>query len=999
MKYIISFPILILAFFSFQVKDLFPLPGDNAELNNAPEFLNVHQDWVDTTLANMSMDEKIGQLFMIAAYSNKSESYTNQFAAIIERYKPGGLIFFQGTPKRQAILTNYFQTISKYPLLIAMDAEWGPSMRLDSTPLMAQQMQLGAITDNMLIYDYGAEVARQLKLLGVHINFAPVVDINNNPRNPVINSRSFGENRENVLHKSYAYMLGLQKNNILAVAKHFPGHGDTDTDSHHTLPIIAHKRNRLDSLELYPFRQLITNGLGGVMVAHLHIPALDSTRNLPSTLSRKIVTGLLKDELGFEGLVFTDALGMEGVNSWGNQAAIALKAIMAGNDVLLMPNDLGAAIAGVKDGLARGIIDTATIDQKVRKILQVKYWTGAYNPSALSVTDLNQQLNSPEAELINRLTTEASLTVVKDENQLIPLKRLDTLRIASLSIGDGTYSEFEKTTDLYAKVEHFAIHKNANAQQWLDMENKLAPYNLILVIIGNTQKYSRAYGVTENSLTFVQRIAHSKKVVLSVLGNAYILNNKLFPTRNWVTIVAYDDTPLTRDYTAQLIFGGIAARGKLPVSAGKYKSGTGVISAKTRLKYSIPEELGIKRAKLSPIDSIVNDAILRKAMPGCQILGAKDGIVFFHKAYGYHTYDTTLAVTLADLYDVASLTKILGSVPAIMYAYEKGYISIEEKLSTYLPALDTTNKKDITVKQVLTHQARLKAWIPFYLHTFEKNGRKRTNELRKELYSEKPDSIYSLEVARGMYLLHSYVDTMLYEIYESKLNKRSGYLYSDLGFFMLKKIVEEKSGMTYDVLLDTLYFSRLGAYTMGYNPAHKYPLRMIPPTEEDKYFRKQLIQGYVHDFAAAMMGGVAGHAGIFSNANDIAKFMEMYLQEGTYGGEKYVDAATFRLFNSQPYERNGNRRALGFDKTSGSASVENGVCSNASGKSFGHTGFTGTIAWADPVCGMNYVFLSNRIYPTLDNELLQKMYVRQKIQKVFYSALNGKNQARNGNVL
>jgi len=991
MKYIISFPLVLLTLFAFNIQSVSPVLETNQGLSNAPEFLRVQNEWIDTTLSGMSMDEKIGQLFMIAAYSNRSNAYTEQFAGIIEKYKPGGLVFFQGTPDKQAMLTNYFQTISKYPLLIAMDAEWGPSMRLDSTPLMLQQMQLGAITDNMLVYDYGVEVARQLKLLGVHINFAPVADVNNNARNPVINSRSFGENRENVLQKSYAYMLGMQKNNILAVAKHFPGHGDTDTDSHHALPIIPHNRQRLDSVELYPFRQLIKNGLGGVMVAHLNVPKLDSIQNIPSSLSQKIITGVLKNELGFEGIIISDALEMQGVSSYGSQQQIAVKVLLAGTDILLMPGDLGQAIQGIKNALAQGVIDTATIDMHVRKILQVKYWTGAYRPKAIDTENQGKDLNNPQAELINRLTTEASLTVVKDEYNLIPLKRLDTLRIASLAIGDGTFSAFEPAADLYARVTHFSIHKNASPQQWIDMEAKLAGYNLILVNIQNTQKYSRTYGVTENSLTFVQRLSFRHKVILTVLGNPYIMNMKGFPTRNTTTIVAYDFSPLAAEYSAQLIFGGIAARGKLPVSAGKFPSGTGVISLKTRLKYSIPEELGIRRENLSPIDSIVNDAIMRKAMPGCQILGSKNGIVFFNKAYGYHTYDTTLAVKTTDIYDVASLTKILGSVPAIMYAYEKEYIELDARLSEYLTALDTTNKKDITVKQVLTHQARLKAWIPFYLHTFERQGRKRLDRLRPELYASQPDSLHMLEVAKDMYLLTSYTDTMLTEIFDSKLNRKSGYLYSDIGFFMLKKIIEEKTSSTYDVLLDSLYYKRLGAYTLGYNPIHKYPLNMIPPTEDDKTFRKQLIQGYVHDFGAAMSGGVAGHAGLFGSANDVAKVMEMYLGKGEYGGERYVQESTFQTFNSQPYERNGNRRALGFDKTTGTSTPENGVCSSASSLSFGHTGFTGTIAWADPQCGLNYVFLSNRIYPSLDNELLQKMYVRQKIQRVFYSALAAKD--------
>ncbi|MGI9543828.1 MAG: glycoside hydrolase family 3 protein, partial [Cyclobacteriaceae bacterium] len=341
-----------------------------------PPFLNQGQEWVDSVFNTMSPDERIAQLFMVAAYSNRDSKHEAAITRLIEEYKIGGLVFFQGGPLRQAAMTNRYQAKSKVPLLIAMDAEWGLGMRLDSTINFPYQMTLGAIADNDLIYDMGVEIAREFKRLGAHISFSPVVDVNNNPKNPVINYRAFGENREQVTAKGVAYMKGLQDQGVMAVAKHFPGHGDTDTDSHNDLPVIPHQRTRLDSVELHPFVNLVENGVGGVMVAHMSIPSLDATENLPSTLSKPIVEDLLKKELGYSGLIFTDALNMKGVTKHFPPGEVDVKALIAGNDVLVFTQDVPLALKKIKEAIKKGTLSQKDIDRRCKKVLAAKFWAG-----------------------------------------------------------------------------------------------------------------------------------------------------------------------------------------------------------------------------------------------------------------------------------------------------------------------------------------------------------------------------------------------------------------------------------------------------------------------------------------------------------------------------------------------------------------------------------------------------------------------------------------------
>ncbi len=949
-------------------------------INTTNEYSVNSTNWVDSIMETMSPDERLGQLFMLASYSKKEELNKGSLTKIIKDYKIGGLIMFPAGPVQQTKLTNYYQSISKTPLMIAGDYEWGLSMRMDSTVRYPRQMMLGAIQDDLLINEFGIEVARQCKRLGIHINFAPVIDVNNNANNPVINSRSFGEIKENVAQKGLAYMVGMQDNNILATGKHFPGHGDTDVDSHKDLPIILHSKERLDSLEMYPFKELINTGIGGIMVAHLNIPSLDSKKNAISSLSKPIVTDLLTKKLGFKGLIFTDALGMHSVAKHYNPGETEVAALVAGVDVLLMPKNVPLAFQKIKEAIKKGKITQDEIDKKCRKVLMAKKWFGLSNYKKTKINNIYKDLNSEYANHLNKKLIESSLTLAINKEKIIPFKNLDTETIASISIGNGYISNFQETLKLYDDVNNYTIYKNASTDLFNKKIQQLSKFDKVIVSIHKMNRKSKSFGINKNTLDFVNKLSERTKVILVLFGNPYALNQFSNPEKLQAVLVSYNDWKLTRNLSAQLLFGGITAKGKLPVSAGDYfKAGTGKLAVKQRLKYSNAFELGLNQDTLKKIDSVVNDAIKVGATPGATILAIKNGTVFFHKSYGYHTYSKKRKTKVTDIYDLASITKIASTLPSLMKLSEKGKINVNKKLSTYLPELLNTNKSNILIKDILAHQARLKPWIPFYKYTYEDYDNK---VLDKKIYSKYKNSEYSVKVADNLYMSDNYVDTLYQMIYDSELRPKKQYKYSDLGFILFNKLIETITEEQQEDYVYNNFYNSLGANSLGYLPLNKFNKKEIVPTELDNFYRHQLVQGYVHDFAAGMTGGVNGHAGLFSNANDLAKLLQMYLQGGKYGKIRYLSNETLYKFSSCAFCENNNRRGLGFDRP---LRPEGGTSSQlVSDKSYGHSGFTGILVWIDPKYDFVYIFLSNRVYPTSENRKLLEMDVRTKIQDLFY---------------
>jgi beta-N-acetylhexosaminidase len=804
--------------------------------------------WVDSVFNSLTPDERIAQLIMAAAYSDRGEDHNGQVLKLIREQKIGGLIFFQGGPVRQAKLINAYQSASKVPLLMAIDAEWGLGMRLDSTIAYPYQMTLGAIRNDSLIYEMGAEVARQIKRVGIHVNFAPVVDINNNPDNPVINYRSFGEDKYNVTRKAIAYMKGMQDHGILTTAKHFPGHGDTGTDSHYALPQIRHSRQRLDSLELYPFHELIKAGVGGVMVAHLNIPALDSSGG-PSTLSRSIVTDLLRKELGFTGLIVTDAMNMKGVTASNPPGVVDRDAIAAGNDMLEFTEDVPRAIAEIRKAVREGKINQLDLDNKCRKMLAIKYWLGLHQRKTVNASNIITELNGPHAKLLNRNLLQAAITVLKNNNAVLPIRDLDKIQVASVSFGRNRITPFQQTLSLYTRVDHFVVPNDAS-QVYLDsVAEELKGYNQVIAgIHDDAGRPLNRISLSQPVQIFLSALATQPNAIIAVFKNPYVLDNLNAIEESDGLVVTYQDNDDVEDLAAQLIFGGISARGKLPVSIGKkFASGHGIdITGGIRFKYTIPEDAGmISDILLERVDSLVNQALAIKAIPGCQVLVAKDKKVVMHKAYGYHDYSDTIKVKLTDLYDLASVTKISTGLPSLMKLYDEGLFKLDATLGNYLPKFKRSNKADIPMYDILTHQARFKPWIPFWKNTLKKNGHYKWATIKNDSSKRFP-----IKLKENMYLHRRYPDKIVKAIRKSPLEAEKKYVYSDFFFILAPRVVESMIDVDFSTYIHTNFYRPLGATSLTYNPFLIYPKNVIVPTEHDYYFRHQPIHGTVHDEGA-----------------------------------------------------------------------------------------------------------------------------------------------------
>ncbi|MDV7185662.1 glycoside hydrolase family 3 N-terminal domain-containing protein [Lutibacter sp. TH_r2] len=935
--------------------------------------------WVDTLMSKMTVEEKIGQLFMVAAYSNKDEKHKQFITNLIEQYHIGALIFFQDDPVKQAQLTNYYQSISKVPMLIGIDGEWGLNMRLKNTYRYPWNMTLGAIRDDKLIEEFGKSVGEHCNRLGIHMNFAPVVDVNTNPDNPIIGNRSFGENHINVANKSVAFTKGLQSKSVLASAKHFPGHGDTATDSHHTLPTVDFSEERLNEVELYPYKKNFEAGLAGVMVAHLSVPSLEPTSDLPSSLSKKIVTGLLKEKLGFKGLIITDAMNMKASANFASPQEINLAAILAGNDLLDVPLNIPETVAKFKEALESGELTEERLDESVRKILQTKYWSGLNNYKPIELTNLKNDLNKIENELLHRKLVENSITLVKNKDLVFPIQNLDKKKIAYVKLGDDYGGDFLKTLQKYTRVDYITS-KNLD-----ELLIKLESYNLVIVGYhkSNVNPW-KSYKFKNEELVWLQEIAREKTVILDAFASPYsLLQIKTFENIEGL-VMSYQNSKLSKEISAQMIFGAIETKGKLPVAIRNvFSEGHGLMSTSLkRLAYSIPEEVGLDSKGLVRIDSIAKVVLKKKMAPGMQVLVARKGKVIYNKSFGYFTDEKKHKVDNSKLYDVASMTKILATLPLIMELEEKGELSLESTLGELLPNLKNSNKDTLTVKESLSHVARIKAWIPFYFKTLDSITKKPS----EEYYSNKKSKDFKIKVADNLYLRSDYKDSIFDIIKEADQRIRPGYKYSDLPYYIFKKYLENYYNEDLNELTQEHFYKSLGADRTSYLPLNRFYKSSIVPTEKDDYYRFQLVQGYVHDMGAAMQGGVGGHAGLFSNANDVAKIMQMYLQGGYYGGKHYFQSTTIDTFNHRYFAQDSVRRGVGFDKPQ-LIEKEKATCGCVSDKSFGHSGFTGTYMWADPETEIVYVFLSNRVYPTMDNKGLVKYNIRTEIQKIIQDAI------------
>ncbi len=936
--------------------------------------------WVNQKFNSLTEEERIGQLIVVRAHSNKGSSHVRSVENLIKKYKVGGVTFFQGTASKQMELTNRYQRLSKkVPLMVSIDGEWGLGMRLKNTISYPRQLTLGAIQDNRLIYEMGQEIARQCKRVGVNVNFAPVVDVNNNANNPVINDRSFGEDRHNVTAKSYMYMKGMQDGGVLACAKHFPGHGDTDVDSHKDLPVIYHNKSRLDSVELFPFKALAQHNVGSMMIAHLSIPALDNTPNLPSSLSRKIVHNLLQRDLGYQGLIFTDGMEMHGVRKYFKNGQAEVKALEAGNDIILLPDNTSSAIKAIKAALKNGKLNTTEINNKVKKVLRNKYRLGLTSFSRISTSGVNGDLNNSEARRIKRSLYENAITVVRNDNSILPLPRSNNSNVATLSIGKARKTTFQRELDRYAKgIKHYSSGRSVNNRMFSLLKKK---QTVIISFHRMNKSAKKNFGISSNTRKFVEKLSRETNVIVVVFGNPYSL--KYFDNTGCV-IAAYEENRIVEESVAKGIFGGLQFKGRLPITAS-YKSrfGNGITVANQKLRYAPPSSVGMRESVLAGIDKIAKEAINGGATPSVQVVVAKDSRIVYHKAFGHHTYDRRIPADKEDIYDMASVTKICASTISVMKLVDEGRVDINRTLGTYIPKLRGTNKANLVIKDVMAHRARLKAWIPFYKETVV--GNKNPTYVKGIYQNEKSDK-YNVKVATNLYINKNYADNIYQQIIDSPLRKSSSYKYSDLGFYLIRDLVENVTNQKFEDYVRKTFYEPMGLTTAGFNPHKRFDLARTPPTENDNYFRNEIIKGYVHDMGAAMLGGVSGHAGLFARPIEIATILQMLLNNGVYNGKEYLRASTIKKFTTRhPKDK---RRGIGFDmKRLNARKKQTHVSTMASSQAFGHLGFTGISVWADPKHNLVYVFCSNRTYPKMNNRKIIKMDIRPRIQSQIYKAM------------
>lgn len=971
----------------------------------SPSFLNAsdnelyeREQWVDSVYNSLSLEERIGQLFIYTFSPSTAKQNIAHVRRIIEDYHIGGVLFSGGEVADQVKLMNMAQRESKVPLMVTFDGEWGLSMRLKNTPKFPRNMVLGCITDEKLIYAYGQEMGRQCNDLGVHVNFAPVADVNINPNNPVINTRSFGESPENVASKIIAYSKGLESQNVLSVVKHFPGHGDTNIDSHKSLPTLPFDRARLDSVELYPFAAYVKAKLGGVMVGHLNIPALDNSGKVPSSLSRPIISDLLKDSIGFQGLVFTDALEMRGVSLHND---VCLKAILAGNDMLLTPRRLKKEMEAIVEAIDKGTLLESVIEDRCKKVLRYKFTLHLTKRPTIKISGLMQRLNTPYvASLIEKLETGA-VTMIKNSNNIIPMS--DSFKnIACIYTGNlSNYSTFLSGLEERYNVGKFAITSDLSVASRKKIEEQLKTYDRVIICVnrGNLERLNTYLG----GFNFDTPVSY---IIFKGGEKLYQMEEVL--KKSDAAILAHSTSRAVQKFLLDVLFGRKEASGKLATSVGNsFPAG---YSWKKKLKIEKPilaKELGLDITFLSKIDTIAKEAIDKKAFPGCQIVVLKGGFPIYNKAFGTFQGGASKKVTETDVYDLASLSKTTGTLLAVMKLYDKGLFNLSDYVSDYLPSLKNTDKDKITIEELLFHESGMGAGLSVYnyiidvdsysgslfrayrdsRHSVQLARRIWANpnyKFQKELTSKRPDKHHTMQVADHLWFDKSVGDSVIATIIARPLLSKK-YRYSCLGFILLKQMVEKIAGEPMDVFLTNNFFSAMDSLPIHYTPLKFFRKEDIIPSTDDNFFRKERLQGFVHDELAVLQGGVSGNAGQFASATTVATIYQMILDGGFYKGKRLLSESTCDLFKTRVSEK--SRRGLGFDKPNPDRKGASACLNTVPIETFGHTGFTGSCAWADPVNDFVFVLTCNRTYPSIWPNNLAKYDIRERIQQAIYDAL------------
>ena len=938
------------------------------------------EKWVDSVFNSLTLEQQVGQLMNLRA-NQPNKDFDTKIEEYIEKYNIGGVTFFRTDAEDLLLQANDWQAQAQTPMMIAIDGEWGLGMRINDGISYPYQMTLGAITNDSLISEMGRQIAEQCLRIGINVNFAPDIDVNNEPNNPVIGFRSFGEDPDNVARKGTAYALALQNNGVIPSMKHFPGHGNTATDSHHALPIIKNSLEEIEKIELYPFQYAIDKGVKGAMVGHLYFPALEPVVNQSSSLSKNIVTDLFRNKMNYDGIIFTDGLEMKGAYNGMDPDSVCLQAIMAGNDVLLLPINVEASMKIIIEAAKNNADVKNRVEESCKKVLRHKYQIGLNNYTPQKTERLNNDLNQNKYFVLKQRLYNEAVTMLENKKEILPLKKSSNKKIAVVTFGKDNSISVKLNENGIVNTP-FLINKDASEEEVKRTAKQLKSYDYVILNIRNTSSYpSKNYGITPAMINFVKDLPNSTKLIFNLFGSPYALDKFSFSRNISSILVGYEDNDMVANAIVDVLVGKMSPKGKLPVSVNKYKCGSGLGFKGFLTPETLPVSL-VDNQYIRQIDSLLIDGISQKAYPGCQVLAMKDGKIIFEGNYGKFTYEGDKYVNADAIYDIASLTKLFASSFALMKLYDEGKLDLNSTLGDYFPFLNQSDKGEIKLIEFLTHQSGMTPWIPIYKMTCE------GNVPNMDYFREYIDENHTVRVARNLYISEDF----RYEIYDTIMKselKEKKYKYSDLGFYFVPEIVKAITNQSFESYLEENFFKPLSLNHICFKPLNKHDINNIVPTEDDKYFRNQLICGDVHDQTAALFGGVSGHAGLFSNARDLAVMMQLLLNGGSANGTQFISEETINYFTSAPFADNENRRGIGFDKPELDPEAEFYTPSKQSSMaSYGHSGFTGTFAWADPANDLIVIFLSNRVYPTSDNNKLSKLNLRTEIHDLFYKAVD-----------
>jgi len=924
------------------------------------------RQWVDTTLRGMTVEEKIGQLLFTTYHgtftSADSPAY-QQMLHDVQDLHAGGFILVThitalGIEKSQvyptAVLNNQLQSKAKLPLLIGADFERGSAMRLDEGTSFPTQMAIAAGGDPRDAYTMGKITALEARQAGVHWIYAPVADVNNNPGNPIINTRSFGEDPARVSQFVSAYVRGVEENGGLATAKHFPGHGDTAADSHIDLPVIRADRARLDSLELVPFRAAMAAGVGSVMTGHLNVPALEPDANTPATLSQNILTGVLRKDLGFEGLVVTDAMDMGGITVRFAPGEAAVRAVLAGADCLLMPPVPDAAFEALQHAVKSGRISRERLDASVRRILAAKARLGLNKHRLVDVNDINAQFAESNWQQQAQSISDSGITLLRDTQRRLPLDGTKPFRALLLAFyadpepmpGEDLERELRRRFDSVTTLRADTRFRDATNLKLPSPDSY--DVAILALFVRVSDRKGNVDVPAEQAAAAEQLYKSGKPVVTLAFGSPYLI--EAFPqAETWLGAFGISD--VAQISMARALFGEIPIHGHLPVTIPgvRMKAGFGLEIPAEPMKLQPMDVSG--EAQLQPAFDVLEAAIKDHAFPGATLAVGYRGKVSLH-AFGKFTYDGKApAVSIETMYDIASLTKVVATTTIVAKLAEGDFpirLDLDAKVERYLPEWASGPQPEwrhrVTVRHLLTHTSGLPPFKEYW----------RTSKSKQDT-----------------------LDKIFAEPLEYQPGAKE--VYSDLGIILMAEIAERLTGKPLDLLAREFVFSPLAMANTMYTPRKKmWPA--IAPTEMDNHYRHRLVQGEVHDENAAAIGGVSGHAGVFSTAPDLAVFCQMLLNGGVYAHQRILRRATISEF-TEPQELSGKTRTLGW-----AARTEGGSSGHFFGPhSFGHTGFTGTSIWIDPDRQVFVVLLANRVYPTRENQ--KHIKVRPAVHDAVMQAL------------